>query len=257
MKAIILAAGEGKRLMPYTSGIPKCMVEVNGKPLIHHQIDVLRSLGINDIILVKGCHSDKIKIEGIKTYTNNRYFETNMVYSLFCAESELKDDVIISYGDIVYSKSILRKLLSSKNDISVVIDLNWRQYWMERFANPLDDAESLRLDEKGRIAEIGKPTKSYDEINGQYIGLMKFTNRGINILKNTYIKAKKKGAIQKNNLEEAYMTDLLQLISDRGNALWPVNINGDWVEIDTVKDLKLTITRQRVKSILADLGSNK
>ena len=72
MKAIILAAGEGKRLMPYTSGIPKCMVNVGGRPLIEYQIDILKKSGINDIIIVKGHHGNKIKINGTRTFTNKR-----------------------------------------------------------------------------------------------------------------------------------------------------------------------------------------
>jgi len=249
MKIIILAAGEGKRLMPYTNDIPKCMVEVGGRPLIEYQIDVLKRAGITEIIIVKGCHSNKIKINGIKAFTNKRYYETNMVSSLFCAESELNGEVIISYGDIVYSDSILKKLIKSKHDISVAIDLDWKKYWMERFENPLDDAESLLLDKKGRIIEIGKPAQNYTQINGQYIGLMKFSNHGIQNLKKTYYKSKRLGQMQNKNIKDAYMTDLLQSLIDEDINIWPVNIKGEWIEVDTVKDLELEITKQRLEFI--------
>lgn len=249
MKIIILAAGEGKRLMPYTSGIPKCMVKVGGRPLIEYQIDVLKRSGINDIIIVKGHHSNKVKINGTKTFTNKRYYETNMVSSLFCAESELNGDVIISYGDIVYSDSILKKLIESKHNISVVIDLDWKRYWMERFDNPLDDAESLGLDNKGRIIEIGKPAQNYTQINGQYIGLMKFSSHGIKSLKKIFYKCKEANQIQNKNLNNAFMTDLLQSLIDEGINIWSVNVQGKWIEVDTVKDLGLEITRRRLESI--------
>ena len=249
MKAIILAAGEGKRLMPYTSGIPKCMVNAGGKPLIEYQIDVLKRSGINDIIIVKGHHANKIKINGIKTFINKRYYETNMVCSLFCAESELNDDVIISYGDIAYSDSILKKLMISKHDISVAIDLEWKRYWMERFENPLDDAETLKLSSGGRIIEIGQKPKSLEEIEGQYIGLMKFSSQGIRSLKNIFYKSKELKQIQNKNYKNAFMTDLLQSLIDEGINVWPVNIQGEWVEVDTVKDLGLEITRRRLDSI--------
>ncbi len=249
MKAIILAAGEGKRLMPYTSGIPKCMVNVGGRPLIEYQIDVLKRSGINDIIIVKGHHANKIKIIGTKTFTNKRYYETNMVSSLFCAESELNGDVIISYGDIVYSDSILKKLIKSKHNISVAIDLEWKRYWMERFENPLDDAETLKLSSGGRIIEIGQKPKSLEEIEGQYIGLMKFSSQGIRSLKNIFYKSKELKQIQNKNYKNAFMTDLLQSLIDEGINVWPVNIQGEWVEVDTVKDLGLEITRRRLESI--------
>ena len=249
MKAIILAAGQGKRLMPYTSGIPKCMVKVGGRPLIHYQIDILKKSGINDIIIVKGHHANKIRINGTKTFTNKRYFETNMVFSLFCAESELNGDVIISYGDIVYSDSILKKLIKSEHNISVAIDLDWKRYWIKRFNNPLDDAESLGLDNKGRIIEIGKPVQNYNQINGQYIGLMKFTSHGIKSLKKIFYKSKEVNQIQNKNLNSAFMTDLLQSLIDEGINIWPVNVHGEWIEVDTVKDLELEITRQRLEFI--------
>jgi len=249
MKAIILAAGEGKRLMPYTSGIPKCMVNVGGRPLIEYQIDILKKSGINDIIIVKGHHENKIKINGTKSFTNKRYYETNMVSSLFCAESELNGEVIISYGDIVYSDSILKKLIKSKHNISVAIDLEWKRYWIERFENPLDDAESLVLDKKGRIVDIGKPAQNYTQINGQYIGLMKFSSQGIKSLKKIFYKSKEAKQIQNKNLSNAFMTDLLQTLIDEGINVWPVNVQGEWVEIDTVIDLGLEITKRRLESI--------
>ena len=83
IKAVILAAGQGTRLMPYTKGIPKCMVRVNDHPLIQYQINVLTSLGINDIIIVRGHQGKKINFPNVRYYENNEYKITNMVYSLF------------------------------------------------------------------------------------------------------------------------------------------------------------------------------
>lgn len=254
MKVIILAAGEGKRLMPFTKGIPKCMVEINNIPLINYQIEVLKKAGIDDIIIIKGHHSDKINIKNTTTYINEKYYETNMVYSLFCAESELNDDVIISYGDIVYSETILNNLLKSKRDISVVVDLDWKSYWEERFDDPLDDAESLKLHNNGEIKEIGRKTNSLDEIGGQYIGLMKFSRTGINDLISVFRKSKLSNKIQGKKINNAFMTDLLQSVIDEGKSIWPVFTNGEWVEIDTANDLSLEITKERIDSISKKLN---
>ena len=249
MKAIILAAGQGTRLMPYTSDTPKCMVKVSGKSLIHYQIDVLNKLGVHDITIVKGYHAEKIKINGTKTVINKKFLTTNMVYSLFCAESELEGEVIIAYGDIVYSASVLNKLINSNHNISVAVDLDWKKYWKERFVNPLDDAESLELDSKGRIISIGKSTQNYDKINGQYIGLLKLTSQGLEIIKNYYKKFKKINQIQNKSIENSFMTDFLQSLIDEGVNIWPVNIHGEWVEVDTVKDIELAVTKKRLNFI--------
>ena len=247
-KAIILAAGEGKRLMPYTSGLPKCMVEVNDIPLLKYQLKILKKAGINDITIVNGYCAEKINFNGVKSYINKNYNNTNMVWSLFKAEPELHGDVIVSYGDIAYSLGVLEKLINSRYDISVVVDKNWKKYWHERFDNPLEDAETLIIKD-GKIKEIGKKPKDYNQIMGQYIGLMKFSNVGINYFKNTFISALKKNNIQNKSPKIAYMTDLLQTMIDVNIDIWSVPVRGNCVEIDTAKDLKLEITKRRLESI--------
>ena len=134
-----MAAGEGTRLRPYTLDRPKCMVEIDGVSLIDRQLEVLKSEGIDDIVIIGGYKSEMLKRFDIKLKVNARYFETNMVWTLFSAEEELEGDVIVSYGDIVYSKNILNALIKSKADIAVTIDKKWEGYWRERNENPLDD----------------------------------------------------------------------------------------------------------------------
>jgi choline kinase len=251
-KAIILAAGEGTRLRPYTLDRPKCLVEVAGKSLLDYQLAVLRSSNVDPIIVIKGYLSEKLQRPDVKFYVNQLYATTNMVWTLFCAENELQGDVIVSYGDIVYSGAVLRALLNSKHDISVVIDRQWEGYWHARFENPLNDAETLKLDFSGRIAEIGKRPCSLADIEAQYIGLMKFTGKGLASLRNTYHNAIKSGALGGKPVEKAYMTDLLQAVIDGGSEVWPVPIDGSWVEIDSVSDLNLEITRTRLQAIATE-----
>jgi len=258
MKAIntvILAAGEGTRLRPYTLNRPKCMVEINGKQIIQYQLDVLQSQQIDSIAIVTGYLSDMLQPFGLKTYVNNRYNETNMVWSLFCAKQEFKGTLVVSYGDIVYSKNIINDLIQSPHDISVVVDRKWASYWRERFSDPLDDAEILQCDQQGRIINIGQKPKTLNDIEGQYIGLMKFSEKGQKILQDTFKIAQKNGKLGNLPVEKAYMTDLLQAIIDNGHDIWPVNIEGGWIEIDTVKDLNSKITLNRLEEIIISCTS--
>ena len=149
IKAVILAAGEGKRLRPYTLNRPKCLTEIDGRSLLDHQLEVLRSRGIEEIVLIAGYRAEMLHYKATRLHLNPRFAETNMVWTLFCAEEELDGDVILSYGDIIYSKDILEKLLASRADIAVVIDTEWKSYWQSRSSNPLADAESLKLDLNG------------------------------------------------------------------------------------------------------------
>ena len=80
--------------------------------------------------------------------------------------------------------------MKSNHDMSIVIDLNWKEYWDKRFDNPLDDAETLKINSEGNIVEIGQKPKNIEEINGQYIGLMKFNSDGLKVMKNFYEKCK-------------------------------------------------------------------
>ena len=86
MKVIILAAGYGSRLKPYTNKIPKCMVELAGKPLLQHQIETLNSAGLNNITVVGGHLIEKIIGKDIQIIKNDKYDSTNMVSSLFCLQ---------------------------------------------------------------------------------------------------------------------------------------------------------------------------
>ena len=115
-----------------------------------------------------------------------------MVWTLFCAEDYLNEEVVVSYGDIVYSADILSSLILSKNDISVSIDMNWEDYWRERNENPLYDAETLRISKDGSIEEIGQKPNSLAEIQGQYMGLLKFSPEGLRLLRDSFSNYKKK-----------------------------------------------------------------
>ena len=249
LKAIILAAGEGTRLRPYTLDRPKCLVEVDGYSLLDRQLSVLSAEAIDPIILIGGYRVEMLERTDIEIRVNQRYAETNMVWTLFCAEDDLDGDLLLSYGDIVYSREILQALLKSKTDIAVAIDLDWESYWRARNEEPLDDAETLKLAADGRILEIGQKPMSLSEIEGQYMGLMKFSAKGVQLLKKTFNDSKSKGTLRGKSLEKAYMTDLLQAMIDLDIRLDAVTVSGGWVEVDTVEDLENEITKLRLEDI--------
>jgi len=245
-KVILLVAGEGKRLRPYTLDKPKCMVEIDGVSLIDRQLAVLKSEDLENIVMIGGYKIEMLKQYGIKLINNPRYYETNMLWTLFCAEDELEGDVIVSYGDNVYSREILKSLLKSTADIAVTIDKEWESYWQARNEDPLDDAETLKLREDGTIGEIGQKPKSLNEIEGQYMGLMKFSANGVKQIKEIFNSAIKDKKVLGKEVENAYMTDLLQAVINSERQITAVPIFGEWIEIDTVNDLELPVTRDRL-----------
>ena len=242
MKVIILAAGSGTRLSPLTDDKPKCMVKLFGKSLLEWQIKVFRELGIQDISVVTGYKKELILFDDIKFYHNSDFENTNMVETLFCAEKEICGPVIISYGDIIFQKSVVEKLIESNEDFSVVVDKKWRRYWDIRFDNPLDDAESLILDSKNHIKEIGQKTTNFDEIQGQYIGLMKFSESATKVIREFYEKTQNFSRENKNPLNPnlpfrlSYMTDFLQGLINEKYKLKAVFIENGWLELDSMQD---------------------
>jgi L-glutamine-phosphate cytidylyltransferase len=256
MKVVILGAGEGTRLRPYTLDRPKCMVEVDGRSLLDRQLAVLRAEKASPVILVGGYRAEKLERPDVSLRINPRFAETNMVWSLFAAEEELVGEVIVAYGDIVYSRHILREIMRSPSDISVAIDLEWESYWRARNEDPLADAETLKLASDGRILELGQRPTSLAEIQGQYMGIMKFSATGVETLKRAFHEARTNG-IRGKTAEKAYMTDMLQSLIDSGERLQAVPVRGGWVEVDTVDDLHAATTRQRLEAIARELDSDR
>ena len=240
----------GTRLGTYTHNIPKCMVKIKNKPLITYQKYILDKINIfkNKVYVVVGYKHKLIDIEGIKKIINPFYRRTNMLFSLFYNKNFFNESLIISYGDIVYSKKIIDKLISSKSMISVVVDKNWYEYWKKRFKHPLDDAETLKINKNGYITEIGNKTKFLSEINAQYIGLIKLSKKGSKIFKNHYLKKSKFNGKSSN---KAYLTDFLNDLIQDGFKVKAVNINNPWIEVDTIKDLKNPLTKTRLEKIIS------
>ena len=241
LTAIILAAGRGSRLHPYTESCPKCLTELGDATLLDRQLATLRDCGVQNVVIATGYLADMLERPGIICVNNPLWAETNMVESLFCAEGEFTDDIIVSYSDIVYEPRVLQALLDSSADISVVVDRRWRALWEKRFAEPLSDAETLRLDDMGDIVEIGQPPQSFDQIDAQYIGLMRFRVNGVTALRNGYASMQKADRPWKKIRppERAYMTDLLSELILLGHRVHAVPIKAGWLEVDTVGDHEL------------------
>lgn len=252
MKVIILAAGQGTRLRPLTDDRPKCMVEVNGKSIIERQLHTMRLCGIKDedITIVAGYCSVALKAKfggSIRILVNEEYESTNMVCSLMCAGELMQQerDVLISYGDIIYSVDVLQKILDSEEESAVIVDDSWHEYWSARCENPLDDAETLMFDRDDYLTEIGQKTDDLNRVQSQYIGLMRFQGNGLKSLLAVSAEAKKRSAEGRKlwrtdrAYRKMYMTDLLQGMIDEGHKLKAVHIQRGWFEIDDKDDLKV------------------
>ena len=238
-RAVILAAGKGSRLGALTLSKPKCLVEVGGETILSRQLGTLESCGASDISVISGHFGHKISDDRVRNVPNPRFAEMNMVGTLFhSGELERDDlDIVVSYGDIVYSTAVLQSLLSSEQNLSVVIDKDWLDIWSVRMANPLEDAETLLLSEDGYITDLGKVPNSIQEIQGQYIGLFKISKSAVSGFASVWHELDRCRDFDGQDFMNMYMTSYLRELIDRGWGLEAIPIRGGWFEFDTPEDI--------------------
>jgi choline kinase len=215
------------------------MVDLADVPLLLRQLSTLKVCGIEDVTIVTGYLAEVIEGLGYPTRHNDAYDRTNMVASLMCAADLLdgSDDLVISYADIVYEPRVLERLIDCPAPLCITVDKKWRRLWELRSEDPLADAETLRLDALGNVVELGKRPQTLDEIEGQYMGLIKVSAALAPKLVRIYQTLDPEACYDGKNLANMYMTSLLQHLVDLGHPLRAVPVEGGWVEVDTVEDL--------------------
>ena len=237
---IIIAAGLGSRLKNYTNNLPKCMLDFGGKTLLQRQIEAYKSCGLNSISVVRGFKKEKINYPDITYFENKNFNENNILNSLFYAEKALNGHVIVAYSDILFEKEVVERLLKSEHDISIVVDIDWRGYYVNRKEHPIEEAENVIFDANNKVLEIGKIHTNKHDVHGEFIGMMKFSPRGSEIFKKQFHRAKElywNKPFQRAKLfQKAYLTDIIQDMSDLGVPIHCVIIERGWKEIDTVED---------------------
>jgi choline kinase len=231
MKAIILSAGQGKRLLPLTEEVPKCLLPVRGKKLIEWQIDALHRCGVDDITVVTGYYSEKVdevlqRSYGpgrIKTLYNPAYATTDNLVSCWAVSHEMNRDFILLNGDTLFEPAVLNRLLESPDrPVTVVVDLK-----------DLFDADDMKAEiEGGRLVRIGKGIAP-DKAQGESIGMILFRGQGPMLFRNGL----KKALNDPTSGKKWY----LSVIDEMAQVMpvWTCSIHGlKWCEVDFPADLK-------------------
>jgi len=240
VKSIIIAAGLGSRLNKYTESLPKCMLKFGKNTLLEMQLNTFRECGISDISVIRGYKKEKINYEGLNYFENTDFKNNNILNSLFYADEKISGNVIVSYSDILFDSYVVKRLLESHADISIVVDIDWRGYYVDRQDHPIDEAEKVIFDANNKVIKIGKVITSKNDVYGEFIGMMKLSPRGSDIIKLHFNRAKKifwdKPFQRSKTFQKAYITDLIQDMVDLGVNVHCVIIEKGWKEIDTVED---------------------
>ncbi|MCG8545560.1 MAG: phosphocholine cytidylyltransferase family protein [Alphaproteobacteria bacterium] len=228
---IILAAGRGSRMGTATQDQPKCRTLLHGKSLLDWQLDALRAAGLQEIGLVRGYLADSFD-QPLHYFDNPRWPETNMVASLACAAAWLNAyPCMVSYSDIVYQPESVKRLLSCEADIAITYDPNWLDLWRLRFDDPLSDAETFRV-MNGNVTEIGNRTTREEDIQGQFMGLLRIAPAGWRKIEAFLSR------LDPATADRLDVTALLQRLIAGGEAVAGVPIAEPWCEIDSPSDLE-------------------
>tara|TARA_Y100000590_G_scaffold452981_1_gene597132 strand:- start:180 stop:1301 length:1122 start_codon:yes stop_codon:yes gene_type:complete len=240
IKTLIVAAGLGSRLKKHTENLPKCMLDFGGKTLLERQLSAYRKCGIENISVIRGYKKNKINYKNLNYFENKDYENNNILNSIFYGEKIINGNIIISYSDILFEPSVVSRLLDSDHDISVVVDIDWRGYYVGRKEHPIEEAENVIFNSNNEVVKIGKITAAKEDVHGEFIGMMKLNHRGSEIFKQNFHRAKKlywnKPFQRAKIFQKAYLTDMIQELVDIGIKVHCVIIERGWKEIDTVED---------------------
>lgn len=240
---VILAAGRGSRLGAMADARPKCMTPLLGRPWLHWQLDACLQAGLNDITLVTGHAAEALPAHpaiGRRVHQPD-WAHAGPVASLWAALVALPDaPLVIAYGDCLWHPQWLCWLDTARAPVALTVDLAWAALWSARFADPLADAETLRLGPRSArkcrsraLREIGARASRIEDIEAQFMGLLRFSASGTAFLRGAL------GAMAPAERDRLDVTALLARWLAQGVEIEAIVGDGAWLELDHASDLAL------------------
>ena len=248
--AVVIAAGIGSRLRPFTNELPKCMLEVQNKTMLSRALGTFQELGLPQSVVIGGHESEKLLLPDQSLLVlNDQYRTNNILHSLSYAREAVSGAgmVLITYSDIIFQNQVAERLLEADtSDIAIVVDQGWPTRYDGRLLHPLSEAEAAKFDETQNLVEIGKGLlheQSETRHWGEFIGMMKMNQKGQRLFWDVFDEINSNlspdDQFQRTaHWRQAYVTDLLQELADRGTNIHCVLIHGGWLEIDTTEDFQ-------------------
>ena len=231
MKAIILSAGQGKRLLPLTERAPKCMLSVLGQPLVGRQIDALRKCGVEDITVVVGFGAELVEsglaerygTGRIRTLYNPFYTITDNLVSCWVARSEMQSEFLILNGDTLFAASVLQRLLSApEHPITLAVSRK----------DAYDDDDMKVIRDGDRLLRVGKKL-AREDVNAESIGMMTFRGDGPRHFREAMDKALRTPVA----LSQWYLS-LIDALAQTGVVYTQEIDAAGWAEVDSAADLE-------------------
>ena len=238
-RGIILAATRGSALGPLTEDKPKCMVEIQGQPLLRRLTRTLRQTGIRDVAVVRGYAKDAVDLPDLTYLDNDCYETTGEAASLAKAMDRLNGDTVIAYGDIMFRRYILEGLLDIEGDIVLTVDAMWRERTDRSEGSGRDLITCSRAfspsfieDEPVLFESILDYPNNADDRTGEWIGIARLTARGADL-----VRAELESMRADGNLQTADLATLFSRLAAGGNAPRVHYVAGHWLDVNDAFDL--------------------
>jgi choline kinase len=239
VRAIILSAGQGSRLLPHTATLPKCLVEVSGRAVLEWQLRALRAAGVDLITVVVGFEADKVETHlaqfcpsglRVRTLFNPLYARADNLVSCLAARGEMTGDFLLLNGDTLFEPAAVTLLRGSElSPVSIAVA-----------SKSSYDADDMKVSCKaGKVWQIGK-TLPTDQIDGEAIGISLFRGQGPRL----FVDALESIAQEKDAHRRWYLSAVNQLAGHGFVSVVSVDDVG-WTEIDFPADL------ERAESLVA------
>ena len=235
-RAIILAATRGSELYSLTLDKPKTMIRIGGEALLARTVNKFKKIGINKSIVVAGYKAESIDISGIEIRVNKDYEIGDELMSLVCAQNDFDNDMVISYGDLLFREYILRDLLEVDGDIVIIVDsaLNNSSTTGSpdlAYCSQNDDRspfmQNIILKELSSVIKTGNKKPS-----GQWIGMMRVRKEGRNWIEEAIHELK-----PSPNFKKLTLSDLLNYIIEQGKIINVHYISGHWLDVNSIDDI--------------------
>jgi L-glutamine-phosphate cytidylyltransferase len=228
MKAIILAAGVGKRLWQVTQHRPKCLIEIGGQTLLHRYLTTLRSVGIHSVDMIVGYKQEMIRTavavndSGIRVnFLVNEQFHRGSISSLWIARMALDDDAIIMDADVLFHQEILRRLVQSPHENALLMDETVKQ----------TGEECMVVVESGRVIALTKTMPLHYDYAGEGVGFLKVRHADA-----PHVVASLKTHVDRDDWQMEYEDALVGFFRDV--KVGHEKIGGlPWTEIDFIEDV--------------------
>jgi len=229
MKAVILAAGVGKRLWQVTQHRPKCLIEIGGRSLLHRYLVALASLGVRRADIVVGYKQEMIREAvagddcGVKVnFLVNEQFHRGSISSLWIARTALEEDVIIMDADVLFHRDILRRLVESQHENALLMDETVTQ----------TGEECMVVVAGGRVIALTKKLPERYDYAGEGVGFLRVRHADT-----PHVVASLRAHVDRGAWEMEYEDALLQFFQDV--KVGHEKIGGlPWTEIDFVEDVR-------------------